>query len=91
MFKKKNDPLDVAINDVLSRMRAIGPNDDEYRQLVVYLDRLMSMKKERKPRFAVSPDTIAIVVGNLIAVLIITQYEKADVITTKAKEFMLKN
>ncbi len=92
MFKKKKpDKLDLAINDVLTRMRVIGCDADEYRTLVVYLDRLMEMKKERKPRFSVSPDTIAIIVGNVVIALIIVKYEKADVITTKAKDFLLKH
>lgn len=91
MFKKKVDPLEVAINDVLTRMRVVGCDDDEYRQLVVYLDRLMQMKREKKPRFSVSPDTIAIIVGNLVIALVIVKYEKADVITTKAKDFLIKH
>jgi hypothetical protein len=38
----------------------------------------------------VSPDTIAVVAGNLLGIILILGYEKADVITTKALGFVLK-
>ena len=87
--KKEVDLLDAAINDVLVRMRKIGPDEDEYRRLVVYLDRLMEMQRNKKPRFTVSPDTVAIILGNVAIALIVTQYERADVIATKAKDFLM--
>lgn len=90
MRRKKEDELDVAISDVLKRMRIVGPNDQEYRQLVTVLDRLMDMRNHREPRWSVSPDTLAIVIGNLIAVVIVTQHERAAVVSTKALDFLIK-
>lgn len=89
-FKKEKSDLDVAIADVHARMREVGPDDEEYRQLVVYLDRLMTMKTAEKQSFKVTPDTIAIIVGNLVVALIIVNYEREHVVATKALDFVLK-
>lgn len=89
--QKKPDQLDQAIADVHARMRVVGTDDEEYKKLIVYLDRLMDMKAKKKPKFAVSPDTLAVVLGNLLVAVIITQHERAHVITSKALSFMSKN
>ena len=89
-FKKEPKELELVINDVLARMLRTDPSDEEYRQLVVYLDRLMAMKTNEKSAFRVSPDTLAIVGGNLIIALIVIAYEKEHVVTTKLFGFLTK-
>lgn len=88
--RKKPDALGVAISDVHARMRVVGTDDEEYKRLIVYLDRLMDMKAKQRPKFPVSPDTLAIVLGNLAIAIFVTQHERAHVITTKALNFMSK-
>lgn len=90
-FKKKEpSDLDIAIRDVHTRMRVVGTDSDEYRQLVVYLDRLMTMKTAEKQSFKVSPDTVAIIAGNIIVAIIIVAYEREHVVSSKALDFVLK-
>ncbi len=43
-----------------------------------------------KRDWKISPDTMLVVGGNLLGILLILGYEKADIITSKAMSFVLK-
>lgn len=43
-----------------------------------------------KPKFKVTPDTLLIVGGGLIEILLILNFEKADIITSKALNYVLR-
>lgn len=47
-------------------------------------------KKELSRRFKVTPDTLAIVAGNLIGIAVVVGYERAHVLTSKAFANVLK-
>ena len=90
-LKKQNEPsgLDNAITDVLSEMKGFTADADEYSKMVEQLVKLHALKEAEKP-CRVSKDTVLIVVGNLVGIAMILSYEKTNVITTKALQFMLK-
>ena len=87
--RDKKTNLEKEIDDVLSEMELLDKDSKEYRTRVVHLERLYKAKGYDKSRH-VSPDTIAIVAGNLLGILIILGYEKANVITSKALGFVIK-
>lgn len=89
-WKKQKTELDIVIDDVLARMRVVGPDDEEYEKLVSYLSTLVSQRDENRKGRRVSPDTLAIVLGNIGVVVAIILFEREEVITTKAKDFVLK-
>lgn len=76
----KVDPLIDAVLDEMNG--APGPNSSEYPQMMTYLERLYMLKDKEKPE-AVSRDTIALIAGNLLGILIIVAYEKNNVMTSK--------
>ena len=43
-----------------------------------------------KSNWKISPDTLLIVGGNLLGILLILNFEKADIVTSKALNFVLK-
>lgn len=88
-FNKKPDLLETQINAVLNKMSEVGPDSEEYRKLIVYLDRLNSMKVSNRPH-RISGDTMAIVVGNLLGILIIVAYEQKHVMSSRAFGFGMK-
>ena len=89
-FGKKNELLDTQINAVLRNMSDIGlDNTEEYSKKLVYLERLHEIKAKNRPA-RVSGDTMAIVVGNLVGILIIVMYEQKHVLSTKAFGFGMK-
>jgi hypothetical protein len=80
--KEKATRSDALIDAVLDEMHRAGVNSDEYPKLMTYLERLHDVKaKESRP--TVSPDTIALIVGNLAGILCIVAYEQKHVMTSK--------
>jgi len=51
---------------------------------------LEKLLDENQKDFRVSPDTILIVAGNLLGILLILKYEELNIITTKAMSFVIK-
>lgn len=82
--------LNIPIQRVLDEMEVYGPDTPEFPKLVTELERLQRIKGEKKPKIRVSPDTMAIVVGNLLGILIIVSYERSNAMVSKAKDFILK-
>lgn len=85
----KRTNLEKEIDDVLKEMKLLDKDSKEYKTRVVHLERLYKAKGYEKSR-TVSPDTVAVVVGNLLGILVILNFEKANVITSKALGFVLK-
>lgn len=87
LFNRKTD-LDKAIEIVLYEMSQHNPDQQAYQEHLKTLERLMALKENDKPRF--SPDTVLIVTGNLLGILVIVAYEQRHVWASKASAFLLK-
>ena len=87
--KRPEDGLQTAINNVLSEMKLFSSDSDEYAKQVKQLSKLYKMQEQNAP-LRVSPDTLAIVLGNLLGVLVIVSYEKHNIVTSKALTFVQK-
>lgn len=83
----KDAGLSKAIESVYSEMDGSESYTEEYSKSVNQLIKLYSLKQEPK---RVSPDTLAIVVGNIIVASLIIAYESRHIVTTKAPQFLLK-
>lgn len=81
--------LDGQINAVLSKMGEIGVDADEYPTMVGHLERLTAIKKNQK-QDAVKADTLAIIAGNLLGILLIIAYEQKHVMTSKGFSQLIK-
>ena len=86
---RKPSIVDEAIGKVLTEMRTYDLDTKEYREAFEHLERLMRMRTEDR-RNRISPDTMAIVIGNLVSVLIIVGYERGHVMTSKAMTYVVK-
>jgi hypothetical protein len=88
-WKKEPSVYDEPITDILSVMRQMTPDSEDYPTLVAQLERLNEMKtQERKNQ--VSRDTLVIVAGGIIQVLVIVVYEQKHVWVSKAVGFIQK-
>lgn len=87
--KGKESRMHQQIESVFDVLDEVDPTKEEYKIAVENLGRLYEAKNKEK-RSGVSPDTVAIVVGNLIGIALILWHEKAEVITTKALGFVIK-
>ncbi len=91
LFRKKDKTsiYDDSINRVLDSMMALSPEDKEWDSLVDHLERLIKLKAEGQ-RGKVDANTMAIVTGNLLGILVIVIYEQKHVLTSKATGFILR-
>jgi hypothetical protein len=92
LFTKKtaeDKGLQSAIDAVLYAMQTFDPSSDDYAKLLKQLSKLYKLKEPPAPT-RVSPDTLALVLGNLAGVLLIVTYEKHNIVTSKALTFVQK-
>lgn len=87
--KDKRTNLEKEIDSVLEKMSGYQPDSSEYKIMSENLERLYKAKINERIR-NVSPDTMAIIIGNLLGIVLILGYEKANVITSKALGFVIK-
>lgn len=90
MFPKKSpEPtgLEKAIDSLLNEMAALNGDDAEYAKMADQLEKLYKLKAIDKPE-KVSPDTLALIAGNLAGIIMIVGYERANVVTSKALGFI---
>lgn len=86
---KNNDRLDNAIDNLLAEMSLYEGHTQEYMRLVDRLETLMRLRETNNPQ-RVSADTLAIVIGNLVGIVLIVGHERMNVIGSKALSFVLK-
>lgn len=89
-MREKASVLDEPIEKVLTEMNEVGPDSPEYQKLVEHLERLTRLKSEVNSRNRVSRDTMAIVIGNLVGILIIVAYEQKHVLSSRAQGMILR-
>jgi hypothetical protein len=90
MFRKNVDlDLEAAISDAFTALTDVDKNTPEYASMVDQLTKLYALKESNSKR-RVSPDTLAIVAGNIIGILMIVGHERANVVTSKALSFVMK-
>ena len=91
---KKPTPEDLKLNNeinaVLDSMSVYGPDSPEYAKLMGHLKELNELQHGRKTARKVSPDQMALVIGNLAGILAIISYEHLHVITSKALTTLVK-
>lgn len=81
--------LDEAITSALRQLDSLPAYSDEYIQILNQVERLSALKTTNR-RQRVSPDTMALVLGNLVGIVLIVGYERANVMSSAAKAFVLK-
>lgn len=91
--KDKRTNLEKEIDQVLVDLSALAPQHKDYLVIMEHLERLYKLKSEDETRSIarkLKPDTLIIVAGNLLGILLILNYEETNIIRTKALSFVLK-
>lgn len=92
MFQKpkpEKTGLETTIDNLISEMAGHDGNSEEYTKMCDNLETLYKLKSEDKTE-RLKPDTIAIVAGNILGILIIVGFERSHVMTSKALGNLLK-
>lgn len=87
--RTEEDGIDKQIKRILDDMDMFGPGSEEYDKLLPQLKKLMKLKTNKKS-WHIDPNTVVLVVGNLVGILIIVMYEEKHVITSKAYSTFVK-
>jgi hypothetical protein len=87
--KEEDNPIDREIDAVLTEMDKIGVMSEKYPVMIANLERLRTIKTQGR-RLRISPDTMAIIAGNLVGILLIIAYEQKHVITTKGLNQLIR-
>lgn len=93
MFTKKTPKptlIDEAIEAILIDLRTKKATDPEYAVMTAQLEKLYKLKEIDISKKRVSPDTLAVIAGNLAGIVLILGYERAHVVTSKAIGFVMK-
>lgn len=86
---KKKSPFDQEIENVLTQLKNIPANTEEYATAVKNLETLCKASTSRQER-KLSADTIVTVVANLLGIGLVLGYEQSHVVTSKALSFIVK-
>lgn len=90
MFQRKPDESQVqlaeTIRQVEADMQTMEGGSEEHTKALTSLERLYKLKEKNSPK-GLDPNTLILVGGNILGILIIVTHERAAVITTKALSF----
>jgi hypothetical protein len=81
--------LENARDEALSELSSFTADTEEYMKVVTRVEtltKLIDLEKSEK----LSPNTIAIIIGNAIIALVVVAYESKNVVTTKVLPFLNK-
>jgi hypothetical protein len=90
MFTKLKKPptaLDKEIDRVLNKLSTLSVDGEEYKKLLEQVVKLHKMKTEEKPS-GVSNDAMLQAATSLTGILLVINYERIHVISTKAMNFI---
>lgn len=83
------DGLNKLIDQITESMLTMTPGSKEYTEAVDQLSQINELK-EKPSKNRVDPDTLAVVFGNLLGILIIVKFERMNVMTSKATSLLLR-
>lgn len=75
---------------ILTSMNEYGPESPEYPALLSRLEDVMKLRSSQEPQ-KTDRNTMALVAGNLLGILIIVAYEQKHVFTSKGLGLILKS
>lgn len=87
--KKDKTELDMEIDEVMDTLRGLDVLDEDYDTVMDKLKDLYELKN-KNDKFNISPDTMVVVAGNLLGILLILKHEEINVVTSKAMGFVLR-
>jgi len=90
--KTPNEPvgIDKAIARLFDDMEGVDADSAEYAKMMKMQIKLHKMKIQKKEPF-LTPAQWLPIVGNLAGILIVTNFERANVLTSKAMSLLIKS
>ena len=89
-FDRKKTELEVVRTNLLKQLEGFKGESDEYRRTMDNVETLSNLI-DKSQREKLSPNTIAVVLGNFGIAGLVLWYERENVINTKLFSFVGKN
>lgn len=86
---KKASKFDQPIDRVLEEMARTPQDTDEYSAHLKHLDKLSELQL-REQSNKVTADTVWMIAGNLLGILVIVAYEQKHVLASRGMNFILR-
>ncbi len=86
--KDRRTKLEKEMDTVFAKLETLDVTSEDYNKAVNSLERLNEMKS--KDKIKINPDVIITVAGSIVGTLLVLYFEKTDVITTKALNWIIK-
>lgn len=90
LFKRNESDLDDAIVQLKRVLNTYSPGDPEWDAAMDRMEGLIELRGKTSPDRRISPDTLAVVAGNLLGILVIVGYEHSHVMVSKASGFIIR-
>jgi hypothetical protein len=84
--RDKKPYVEQLLDDQLEHQLEQAGTIEEIAQILTLLERKNALGDKKR----ISPDTLAVIAGNLLGIVLILTYEKVNVITTKALGFIIR-
>lgn len=87
--KRVKTKLEEARDEALIELHECTAGDDDYEKIIKHvktLTKLIDLEKSEK----LSPNTIAVILGNTVIALFVVGYESKNIVTTKVQTFIQK-
>ena len=94
MFKiKRPTPVKTGLmnarDEALLELQGYAPTEEDYKKIMTHVAELTKLIKLEKDE-RLSPNTIAIILGNAFTAVAVIAYESKNVWTSKVQNFMVK-
>lgn len=82
--------LEIVTTSAIEALKDHQPDSDEYGVILSRVETLHDMNRTAKSDSQVSPETKATIAANLIGIAMILNFERANIVTSKAVGFILR-
>ena len=93
MFTRRDTAEAIALKkliaDLMDDIQGTRPDDEEYGKMTDQLKNLIGLLALCEPK-RVTPDTMAIVMSNILIAAMVVGFERANVVTTNVFKFLQK-
>ena len=86
---RKRTELEVTRDEAIAELRVLTAEDPAYAKIMAHVQTLSNLILAEKPE-RLSPNTLAVVLGNAGIAVLVVGYEHGNVITTKVQSFLSK-
>lgn len=90
IVKKEKNHLESEIDRIHTRMLEVDPDTEEYSALFNTFERLLKLQDESRVGNKINPNTLLVVGGNVLCVLVVVGYEHGHVLASKALQFLTR-